>query len=62
MFQHMINTPMAIPIIAALMAFTFPKYSGARKSASAPNIFIKEPLTVLKSINQKRRRTWYFLK
>ena len=61
-FQHMINTPMDMPIIAALIEFTFPKYSGAKNKAFAPNVFMKLPLTAAKSIYQKTSITWYFLK
>ena len=53
MFQHMIKTPMVMPMIEAPIAFTLPKYSGERKSASAPKLFIKLPLTMLKSSTQK---------
>src|SRR6266850_6059667 len=62
MFQLMMNIPTAIPTIAELIAFTSPRYSGARYRASAPNVFMNEPLTVLNRINQKSRSTWYFLK
>ncbi len=62
MFQHMINTPTDMPTIDAPIAFTLPKYSGDKKSASAPKLFIKLPLTMLKSNTQKIRSTWYFLK
>jgi hypothetical protein len=58
----MINTPMEIPIMAALIEFTLPKYSGAKKSALAPKVFMKLPLTAAKSIYQKTSITWYFLK
>ena len=36
MFQLIIKTPRATPTMAALKAFTLPKYSGEKKSASAP--------------------------
>jgi hypothetical protein len=62
MFQHIINTPMEMPIIAALMEFTLPKYSGARNNALAPKVFMKLPLVAAKSIYQKTSITWYFLK
>jgi hypothetical protein len=61
-FQHMIKTPTAMPIMAALKGFTFPRYSGARKSASAPKSSMKELLATLNMINQKRINTWYFRK
>src|SRR5688572_31259483 len=61
-FQLMINIPMAMPTIAELIEFTFPRYSGARKSESAPKVFMKLPLTVLKRMNQNTNNTWYFLK
>ena len=35
-FQLIMNTPIATPMIPALIAFTSPRYSGARKSESAP--------------------------
>jgi hypothetical protein len=62
MFQHIMNTPMEIPIIAALIEFTLPKYSGAKNKALAPKVFMKLPLTMAKSIYQKTSITWYFLK
>ena len=61
-FQHIINTPMEIPIMAALIEFTFPKYSGAKNKALAPNVFMKLPLTAAKRIYQNTSITWYFLK
>ena len=61
-FQLMINIPIDAPTIAALIELTFPKYSGAKKSESAPKVFIKEPFTVLNRINQNTSNTWYFLK
>jgi hypothetical protein len=61
-FQHIINTPMAMPIKAALIEFTLPKYSGARNKALAPNVFMKLPSTAAKSMYQKISITWYFLK
>ena len=36
MFQLIIKTPSATPTMAALSAFTLPKYSGEKNSASAP--------------------------
>jgi hypothetical protein len=36
MFQLIINTPMAMPTMAALHTFTLPIYSGAKNKASAP--------------------------
>jgi hypothetical protein len=56
------KTPAAIPVIAAPAAFTFPRYSGARNKAFAPNIFIKFPVSVRKSMNQKINNTCAFLK
>ena len=61
-FQHMIKTPIAIPIMAALIEFTFPKYSGAKNKALAPKVFIKPPSAILKRMNQKTSSTWYFRK
>ena len=61
-FQLIINIPVATPVMAALAAFTFPKYSGARNNALAPNIFIKCPVTVKKRMHQKISNTWAFLK
>jgi hypothetical protein len=55
MFQHIMKTPMDIPIMAKLMDETFPKYSGARNSASAPKLFMKPLLTTLNMRSQKRR-------
>ena len=43
MFQLMIKIPVATPTIAILSPFTSPRYSGARKSESAPNVLIKSP-------------------
>ena len=60
--QLMMKMPIAIPVIAELTAFTLPRYSGARKSASAPNVFIKLPLMALPMMNQNTNSTWYFLK
>jgi hypothetical protein len=62
MFQLIMNIPIEIPTIAALKEFILPRYSGARYRESAPKVFIKLPLTVLKSINQNNNNTWYFLK
>lgn len=62
MFQHIMNTPIAIPIIAKLIEVTFPKYSGAKNKASAPKLFIKPLFTTLNIKNQKINSTWYFLK
>src|SRR5690606_25218870 len=59
MFQLMINMAMEMPTKPALIAFTLPKYSGARNKESAPKPFIKPPFTVLNSINQKMRSVWY---
>ena len=61
-FQLIINIPTEAPTIAELNEFTLPRYSGARKSDSAPNVFIKLPFTTLKSINQNNTSTWYFRK
>jgi len=61
-FQLMMNTAVAAPTMAALSAFTCPKYSGARKREFAPNVCMKFPLTVLKSRNQNNNSTWNFLK
>jgi hypothetical protein len=61
-FQLMMNIPTAIPTIAELMELTLPKYSGARYNESAPNVFMKVPLTVLNRMNQNNSSTWYFLK
>ena len=61
-FQLMMNIPIDIPTIAELMELTLPRYSGARKSESAPKVFIKLPFTVLNKMNQKTSNTWYFLK
>jgi hypothetical protein len=61
-FQLIIKTPAATPVIAAPAAFTFPRYSGARNNALAPNIFIKFPVSVKKRMNQKISNTWAFLK
>jgi hypothetical protein len=62
MFQLIINMPTAIPTRAKLIEFTLPRYSGERKSESAPNVFMNDPFTVAKRINQNRISTWYFLK
>src|ERR1700750_1945309 len=62
MFQHMINTPIEIPMMAALIEFVLPRYSGARKSASAPKLFMKLLFTTLNMNAQKMISTWYFLK
>jgi len=62
MFQLITNIPVVIPTIAAAAPFTFPKYSGARNSASAPKVFMKFPVIVAKSITQKISSTWNFLK
>ena len=61
-FQHIKNTPIAMPNVAALKAFTFPKYSGTKNNASAPKLFKKPLLIVLAKMNQKINNTWYFLK
>ena len=62
MFQLIIKTPTAPPTITVLRKFTLPRYSGARYKESTPYIFIKEPFTALKRINQKIISTWNFLK
>ena len=62
MFQHMMNTAIEMPMMAALNAFTFPRYSGARKSASAPKDFIKAPAVTMNISTHKTRSTWYLLK
>jgi hypothetical protein len=54
--------PVAIPTKMALIVFTFPRYSGARKRESAPKVLIKSPLMALARMNQKNNRIWYFLK
>jgi len=51
---------MDAPTIAALREFTLPRYSGARYNESAPNVFMNEPLMVLKRMIQNNRRIWYF--
>lgn len=61
-FQLMMKTAVAIPVIAAPPAFTFPMYSGARNNPLAPKIFKKCPVSVRKRINQKINKTWNFLK
>ena len=62
MFQLMMNTPRATPTMAALMALTCPRYSGARNRELAPKVCMNEPFTVLKSRSQNRSSTWNFLK
>ena len=62
MFQHMMKTAMAIPIIAKLMEVTLPKYSGARNKASAPKLFIKLLFATANMRNQKINNTWYLRK
>ena len=62
MFQLIINIPIAMPTMLAPRAFTLPRYSGARKSESAPKLLMKVPLIVLNKTNQKISNTWYFLK
>jgi len=61
-FQLMIKMPVAIPVIAAPAAFTFPRYSGARNNPLAPKISIKFPVRVKKRISQKNNNTCDFLK
>jgi hypothetical protein len=61
-FQLIINTAIAIPTRAALAAFTFPKYSGARNKALAPKFSIKCPSIVLNRIAHNNNKTWNFLK
>jgi hypothetical protein len=61
-FQHIMKTPIAMPIIAKLIDVTFPKYSGARNRASAPKLFIKLLFTTLNMRIQKINMNWYFLK
>jgi len=56
-FQLMINMPIEAPTIAELIEFTLPKYSGARNNESAPNVFMKVPLTTAKSTNQNNSKT-----
>jgi hypothetical protein len=53
MFQLIMNTPMAMPTNSDATMLTLPRYSGARYSESAPNVFIKVPFTVLNNTNQK---------
>jgi hypothetical protein len=52
MFQLIIKTPTAMPIMEALKPFTEPRYSGARYNASAPNIFMKLPFNMLNNMPQ----------
>jgi hypothetical protein len=61
-FQLIKNTPREMPVIRVPRIFTDPKYSGARKRASAPNDFINPLLIVLNNTNQNNNSTWYFLK
>ena len=61
-FQHIIKTPIDIPIIAKLMEVTLPKYSGAKNKASAPKLFMKPLFTTLNIKNQKINSTWYLRK
>src|SRR5687768_11968921 len=61
-FQLMMNIPMEAPTKAALIEFTLSRYSGARKSESAPNVFMKLLFTTAKRINQKSNNTWYLRK
>ena len=56
-FQLIKNTPIAIPTVAALKAFTLPKYSGTKNKASAPKLFIKPLFMVLVSKNQNINNT-----
>ena len=56
-FQFIINIPIAMPVMAAPPAFTFPRYSGARNNPLAPNIFMKFPVMVKNNMNQKIRST-----
>jgi hypothetical protein len=51
-----------MPTMPAPTGFTVPKYSGARKSESAPYVCINFPSTVLNRRSQKISNTWYFLK
>src|SRR5688572_31738579 len=61
-FQLIMNIPTAIPTTAEAKELTLPRYSGPRKSESAPKVFMKVPFTVLKSMNQNKSNTWYFLR
>ena len=61
-FQLIIYTPNASPVIKAPSIFTDPRYSGVKNKASAPNIFIKVPSITLNRSHQKISNTWYFLK
>ena len=62
MFQHIMKTPMAMPIMAKEIELTLLKYSGARNKASAPKLFMKALFTTLNMSIQKMSNTWYFLK
>ena len=61
-FQLMINIPIDMPTIAALIEFTLSRNSGARKRESAPKVCIKLPFTTANRINQKSSKTWYLRK
>jgi len=58
--QLMMNIPMATPMIIALTIFTLPRYSGARKRKSAPNVLMKLPFIADPRINQNTNSTWNF--
>ncbi len=45
--QLMIKIPIAMPMINVLSGFTFPIYSGDRKSASAPTVLKKSLLIMM---------------
>ena len=57
MFQLMMNMPAAAPTMIIPQPFTSPRYSGARKSASAPNELMKLPFIALTRMNQNTRNT-----
>jgi hypothetical protein len=61
-FQLIKKIPMATPMMAALKAFTLPKYSGTKNNASAPKLCIKPLSIVLANNNQNNKITWYLRK
>jgi hypothetical protein len=54
--------PKANPTIEVLRKFVDPKYSGVRKSESAPKLLRKCPVTVESRMYQSNNNSWCFLK
>jgi hypothetical protein len=62
MFQLIRKMPNANPTMAVLRKLLVPKYSGVRKSESAPKLLRKCPVTVENRMYQIMSSSWCFRK